>query len=342
MPKFASVLAVSLFSAFLVLGPGCEKGGSDSGAPPVGPAEKAGAAAHTVPAGAKPKIAFVSNNASDFWNIARKGIEKAQKELKIQVDFKAPQPESIQGQVRILEDLESQGYNGIAISVLHSSDMNSTLNRLSKKLNLITHDSDAPESGRIAYIGTNNFQAGEMLGREVAKLFPKSVKMAFFVGTISADNARQRRDGVLKALTDANITVDVVALKEDNKDMTKAVTNVEDVLNAHADVQLLVGLWAYNPPAIAKAVKNAGKKEIKIVGFDEYDETLQAIKDGGIACTIAQKPFEFGYQSSKLLHELCTKGAAAVPQDPIIDTGVTVVVSANVDEFWNHLKELKK
>ncbi|MGH9361431.1 MAG: substrate-binding domain-containing protein, partial [Thermoanaerobaculia bacterium] len=173
----APSLALSLFAALL----GCDaggEGGAGGGAATGGGASGPAAArkVHPVKPGTPLKLAFVTNNASDFWNIARKGIERAQKELGIQVDMKTPVPESFAGQVRVLEDLESQGYHGIAISALHPSDMNRQLNRIAARTNLITHDSDAPGSNRLVYIGTLNYEAGRALGREIVKLFPQGAQ----------------------------------------------------------------------------------------------------------------------------------------------------------------------
>ena len=131
--------------------------------------------------------------------------------------------------------------------------------------------------------------------------------------------------------------------KEDNKDMTKARTNVEDVINASPDVVGFIGLWSYNTPSIVAAVKASGKADkLLVAGFDEEDGTLQGIEEGVVKATVVQKPFEFGYRSAKLLYELATRGAAALPASPIIDTGVEVVTKDNVAAFKANLAELKK
>ena len=89
----------------------------------------------------------------------------------------------------------------------------------------------------------------------------------------------------------------------------KARSNVEDVINAYPDMNLLCGLWSYNGPAIAAAVDASGKKgKIQVAVFDEEDGTLDGIENGTIACTVVQKPFQFGYLSSKYLHDLATQG----------------------------------
>ncbi|HWE02666.1 MAG TPA: sugar-binding protein [Tepidisphaeraceae bacterium] len=288
------------------------------------------------------KLAFVTNNASDFWKIAAAGVHKYEQESGVQVDIKMPTSENaLSAQKQIIENLLSQGYDGIAVSVVAPSDETAEINAAAKKTNIICQDSDAPDSDRLLYIGTNNFQAGKVLGDEIVKLLPNGGKMAVFVGTFSADNARKRLAGVEEAIKGHNI--EIIAKKEDNKDANKARSNVENVINAYPDVKLLCGLWSYNGPAIASAVDAAGKKgKILVACFDEEDGTLDGIKSGTVSCTVVQKPFQFGYLSSKWLHELATKGKSILPKDPNIDTGVEVIKADNVDDFRKRLADMKK
>ncbi len=288
-----------------------------------------------------PKLAFVTNNASEFWKIAEKGLEKARREHGIQCDIKLPDPAKVEKQKAIIEDLVSQGYHGIAVSVIAAEDETRDLNRACRSLNVITHDSDAPKSNRLVYIGTNNYEAGRALGREIIKLLPDGGTMAVFVGTLAADNARQRLKGIEDEI--AGKKIEIVARKEDNKDLGKARTNVEDVINAYPDIDLLAGLWSYNGPAIAAAVKASNKAgKLKVVAFDEEDATLNGIEEGLIECTCVQKPFEFGYRSAVLLHALATRGDAALPETDVIDTGVEIINRDNVAAFKTKLAELKK
>src|SRR5438128_220226 len=72
--------------------------------------------ARTASAGNQIKLAFVTNNASDYWTIARKGVEKADNELTdVTVEFKMPGEGSAAEQKRIIDDLLSTGVNGMAI-----------------------------------------------------------------------------------------------------------------------------------------------------------------------------------------------------------------------------------
>src|SRR5690349_14420637 len=175
------------------------------------------------------KLAFVTNNASEFWKIAAAGVHKYEKEANVQVDIKMPPNGKTEEQNGFLENLVSQGYNGIAVSVIAPNDQVEVINDTAKKTNVITFDSDAAKSNRILYIGTNNFEAGRALGKKIVERLPKGGKMAVFVGTLSADNAAQRLAGIEAAIKDHNIQI--IAKKEDATDRAKARSNVEDVIN---------------------------------------------------------------------------------------------------------------
>lgn len=343
----STALAGLILSALLA---GCDpkaapQGGGNA-APAGGPASAGAPPArtrkvHKAPEGAPPRLAFVTNNASEFWKIAEKGLEKARKEQNIQIDIKLPTTGKVEEQKKIIEDLVSQGYSGIAVSVISPADMVRDLNKAAEKLNVITHDSDADASNRLVYIGTNNTEAGRALGKELRRMLPEGGKVAAFVGTLSAANARQRLDGIKQAIEGSKI--EIVATKEDNKDLNKARQNAEDVITSTPDLKALVGLWSYNGPAIVAAVKATKKdNQLKIACFDEEDGTLQGIEDGLVDCTVVQKPFEFGYRSAVLLQALATRGEAALPASEVDDTGVDVITKANVAAFKQKLAELKK
>ena len=109
---------------------------------------------------------------------------------------------------------------------------------------------------------------------------------------------------------------------------------------AHSDLACLVGLWSYNGPAILSGVRASGRLgDVKIVCFDEEDETLQGVQDGHIAGTVVQQPFEFGYQSVKLLVALSKGDRSGVPANQVIIVPVKTITQDNVDAFWADLKK---
>ncbi|MDI6827834.1 MAG: sugar-binding protein [Armatimonadota bacterium] len=289
-------------------------------------------------AGGKVKVAFVSNTVSPFWRIAKAGVNAGEKDFNVECDFRMPAQGNATEQKQILEDLLVKGVTGIAISPINPANQTDILNKVAESANLITMDSDAPESKRICYVGTNNYQAGRTAGKEIKKALPNGGKVVLFVGTLDALNARERRQGIIDEVKGSK--VQIIDTLTDNADHVKAKQNVENTIVKHPDVAGLMGLWSYNGPAIAEAVKAAGKVgKIKVVVFDEEDGTLQGIKDGVIFSTIVQNPYQFGYQSMRILAALARGEDPKIPKNKVIYLPERVINKSNVDTFWKELKE---
>jgi len=247
--------------------------------------------------GKKLKLAFVSNNASSFWTIARAGTADAVKELtNVEVDFRIPSSGGAAEQQQILDDLLAKGIDGIAVSPIDPANQTDFLNKVAGQTLLICHDSDAPASKRVCYIGTDNTAAGVEAGKPIKEALPNGGKIMVFVGTLDAQNAKERFAGIKQEL--AGSKVEIIDVRTDETDRARAQKNVEDTLVKYPDVAGLVGLWSYNGPAILNAVKNSGKGgQVKIVCFDEEDDTLAGVADGLIFGTVVQQPYEFGKQA---------------------------------------------
>ena len=165
-----------------------------------------------------------------------------------------------------------------------------------------------------------------------------------FVGLLDAQNAQERYQGVKEALEGTNI--EVLDLRPDNMDMGKARRNAEDTLIKHPDIAAMVGLWGYNAPAILEALRDKKKLgEVKIIAFDEAPETLKAIDAGEIYGTVVQNPYEFGYESMKLVHGLVVGGKSpeelGVPENGqiIVDTKILKQVDGQAYlDYCNGLK----
>lgn len=306
-------------------------------------------------AGAKPLIAFVPNGISDYWNIAIAGANDAAKEFNVSVDVRSPR--DIAEQRRMLEELVAKGVQGIAVSPIDGAGMVDIINTCAEHAKLITQDSDAPASKRLAYIGMSNYDAGRMCGEFVRETLPEGGSIMIFIGRIEQENGRQRTKGTIDAilgrphnpqqdlpdlsqpLTDGKYTILGVRIDKDNRSDGKA--QAEDAMSRYPDLTCMVGLFAYNPPILLEALKSADKLgKIKVVGFDETDATLQAIVDGHCSGTIVQNPYQYGYQSVKLLASLVRGDESAIPPSIVIDLPARKITKANVGEFWAELKRL--
>lgn len=312
--------------------------GADQGAAAAKPQPPA--AARQVPAGEKAQIAFVTNNASDFWKIAEAGVRKGEAEFNASCELLLPPNGTADDQQRIIEALIAKGISGMAISPNDAENQIDIINKAAEQMAVITHDSDAPKSNRLVYVGTNNFKAGREAGKLIKETLPKGGRIMLFVGRIDAQNALDRANGIKAELEGSGI--EVLDIRTDLTDRARAKQNVEDTLTRYPDVGCLVGLWSYNGPAILEAVKEAGLQGKKpIVCFDEEDGTLQGVLDGHIHATVVQQPFEFGYQSVRILAAFARRDQAAMPSERVVEVPVQVVRPATVKKFWDDLKAIK-
>src|SRR6185369_14887127 len=184
--------------------------------------------------GAKPTtrhLAFVTNNATDFWTIARKGTEKADAELAdVTIEFRLGDGTAAE-QKRIVDDLLAKGVDGIAISPIDPANQTGMLNDAAQKAVVFTHDSDAPNSRRECYVGTDNVAAGRQAGDLIKQALPGGGKIALFVGNLDARNAQERLQGIKASI--AGTKIEILDVRTDETDRVRAKANVSEILVGH-------------------------------------------------------------------------------------------------------------
>lgn len=287
------------------------------------------------------RLGFIALAPADFWTIARKGAEKADAELDdVTLDFRTPADGTAAEQKRIVDDLLAKGIDGVAISPVDPINQTKMINDVSKQVLVITQDSDAPQSDRACYIGTDNLAAGRQAGELIKEALPNGGKIMIFVGRRDAQNAKERYQGIKDALVGSK--VEILDVRTDDIDRVRAKSNVSDTLVNYPDIAGLVGLWAYNGPAILSAVEDAGKVgKVKIVTFDEEDQTLAGVKSGAIHATIVQQPFEFGYRAIRMMATVLGGDKSVIPENKQAFVPTLVIKKDGVDEFTAKLNQLR-
>ena len=316
---------------------------------------KASAAAIKTSDGENIKVAFVTNGIASFWTVAEAGCKKAAEDLNVECLVRMP--DGAADQKRVLEELISGEINGVAVSPISPDNQTGILNQVAAATNLITQDSDAPESNRLAYIGMSNYDAGRMCGQLVKEAITDGGEVIIFVGRLGQLTADQRRQGLIDELMDrsndptrAFDSADqeikgekytILDTRTDNFDFALSKSRAEDAIAKYPNVACMVGLFAYNPPGILEALRSADKLgDVKVVGFDEAERTLQAIIDGTCHGTIVQDPYQYGYKSVEMLVNLASGKKSAIPDGAFLDIPARAIRSDNVEEFWSQLKVL--
>lgn len=303
----------------------------------------------------RPTVAYVTNGIASFWVIAEKGARTAAEEFDVNVEVRMP-PKGVADQKRMVQDLLTRGVDGIAISPIDPDNQADLFDEISRRTHLITHDSDAPDSDRLCYVGMDNYTAGRMCGELVKEAMPEGGSVMIFVGRLEQLNARLRRQGVIDELLERSHDPKrydkpgdpleggkyvILDTRTDGFDFAKAKQQAQDAITRYPDLGCMVGLFAYNPPLCLEAVREANKLgQIKLVAFDEDDATLQAIADGEIYGTVVQNPYEYGFQSVRILAALARGDRSVLPAGGFLDIPARRITRENVEDFWSELKKL--
>jgi ribose transport system substrate-binding protein len=290
----------------------------------------------------KIKIGVVTNCTADFWSICEAGANKAAQDNDVELLFRQPEKMDASVQMPIVDSFVKQGAKGVAVSVIDPEGQTKALALVASKVPLITMDNDAEQSGRLCYIGIDNYEAGKAAGRMVKKAIPNGGTVGIFIGSVTSANGRARSQGLLDELAGQKDAPGVDATHPQKPDLKgkmfgkyfvvdgeprtdggpgdlpyKNAAGVMGRVKTLPDV-CMVGLYAYNPPAILKAVKElslVGK--VKIIAFDEDWDTLAGIAAGEIEGTVVQDPFMYGYKSVEALAAKARGDDSKLVKEPI-------------------------
>ena len=279
-------------------------------------------------------VAFITNSTSDFWRVARKGCEKADAELPdVTVAFKTVNTGTIEEQNGLIRQaLDRDDADAIAISPVDPTAQKKVINDAAKRAFVMTQDSDAPDTDRALYLGADNRAAGRQAGELIKQALPQGGKIMVFVGKREVQNAQERFEGLKESLLGSKVVV--IDLMTDDANPINARDNAYETLKKYPDIAGMVGLWSYNGPAIVQALKPEAKLgTVKIVCFDDEQETLAAIQEGAIFGTVAQQPFDYGYQAVKTAAQILRGDRSAVPGNKMIFVPTVVVQRNNLDDY---------
>src|SRR5581483_4261874 len=149
----------------------------------------------------KPKIAILTSTEDVYWDRLFQGADSGAAYFDAQITkVRCPTDDAVQTQK--IRDLMAQGVDGIIVSPVKPEAQTALFNEVAAKMPLITVDSDSPKSNRIAFIGTNNYEAGRQCGDLIRSALPDGGQVVLCVGSVESDNGRQRRQGLIDNLLD--------------------------------------------------------------------------------------------------------------------------------------------
>ncbi len=285
------------------------------------------------------KIVVIGKSVNPYWSNVEKGVIAAGKTLGVATVVYVPPKEDVAAQIQTIETYMAQGVTGIAIAPSDPEALEHIMRKAAAAGIIVTTLDTPPVAGSVArvYIGTDNYAAGRIAGETLSRLLPAGGKVGIVRGSDTALNALQRTAGFLEAIAGTSIVP--LAPVNDQADVAAAMQLASSVISTHPDLAGAFGVYAYNGPAWATAIREArAVGKIRLVCFDATTDTINGIKEGVIDATVAQREYDMGYLSVQIIKLMADKGVDAALDEMgalngVIDTGVDVVTAANLKEY---------
>lgn len=261
---------------------------------------------------------------------ANKGAQRAAAELgNVEVIYYGPDHADQLKQKEILESFISQKVDGIAISVLDADFLTSTIDKaVDAGIPVVTWDSDAPKSKRIAFYGVDDYRSGQIMGERAAELLKGKGTVAFLT-SLGANNLMRRMDGAKDVLAKYP-GIKIVETFDIKEDSVRCAELIATGSNRYPDLGawISVGGW---PVFTANALAPVNPAKTKFISFDTNPPAPELLKSGKVQVLLGQKYFGWGSEPIRILVDLVRNGKK--PAAIIIDSGVDVVTMDNVNEY---------
>jgi ribose transport system substrate-binding protein len=291
---------------------------------------------------------FIAGGADPYWQLCIAGARSAADEFGATLDVLTPADEGEAGLRTQLDWLTAvdDSIDGVAIGPIEPSRSVTLINNVAQSRPVITVDSDVPNSRRLCYIGSSNFEAGTMAANLVKQAVPTGGKVVVLLASRSKTNAAERLEGFEDELatSDESTTAvyEIVDIYLDGGDMQVCAENLRKALDEHQDLSAIFGTFGYHGPLAIEAIAEAGRsQQVQLVCFDEDPRVLDGIATGSVYATIAQDPLMFGRETILMLERLRSGRYASLPVGRRVDVGVhcEVVTRDNLADFRAKLAE---
>ncbi|MBI1792113.1 MAG: substrate-binding domain-containing protein, partial [Acidobacteria bacterium] len=278
-----------------------------------------------------------------YWQAARAGLMRAAAQLQVRADFAGPNTYDPKAQQQEFQRVVRLKPSGILISPADPALMKADIDAaIDAGIPVITIDSDSPESKRLAFVGTNNYQAGLMGGKLAATQLKGKGSVAVY-GMPEQTNLNERLKGYQEAFS-AHPQIKIVEVINVKGDPRIAFDSTGALLDKLKDkVDAFVCLEATAGKEVAEVLSRRQIKGRVLVAMDTDQGTLEWIQKGVIAATIGQKPFTMAFYGLKMLddllhHKLNPLGKrwaqdSFSPIPTFVDTGATLIDKGSVGEF---------
>jgi ribose transport system substrate-binding protein len=286
----------------------------------------------------KQKVTVVLKTlSSQYWKFVEAGAKQAFKDQGVDGQVIGPSSESaVVDQINMMQDSLSKGTDALVVSPSQPDTAIPVLKQFAnKKIPVLLIDTDVNWDGKVTFIGTQNYAAGQKAGETLAGMVKKGGKIALIAGALGNPATDDRIKGAKDYLEKHGYTI--VAEQPADSDRAKAMTVMSNILESNPDIN---GVYSANDDMALGALRalQAKNKKVPVIGTDGTIDAVNSIIDGGLSATIAQMPYDMGYQGVVN----AVKAIKGEKVDKRIDSGVDVITKDNAKDKLKKLVDMLK
>ncbi|WP_249435945.1 sugar-binding protein [Paenibacillus sp. Marseille-Q4541] len=243
-----------------------------------------------------------------YWRLIEHGARSAAEKRKATLEYVGPVQANVQEQVRLIEMAVASKIDGILTQGLDDEQFAPLIHKaIELGIPVITIDSDAPNTERVAYVGTDNYAAGFMAGKALIQDTAGKAKVGIVTGSFQSVNLKERVRGFLDAVK-REPDIRILDMKESNIDRIGSASAAYGLAKAYPELDTFFGTSALDAMGIAQMLNDIKKspgtlldERIRIFGFDDLPETVELIDQGVVDATIVQQPYQMGAEGVELM-----------------------------------------
>jgi ribose transport system substrate-binding protein len=254
-----------------------------------------------------------------FWQAVKAGADKAAAEFDVNVTFEGPDTEAqVDKQMDMLAAALAKNPAAIGFAALDSQAAIPMLRKAQEAgIPVVAFDSGVDSDIPVATATTDNAAAAGLAADKMAELIGGAGKVALVVHDQTSRTGIDRRDGFVNRIKESHPNIEIVDIQYGGGDQLQSTEITKAILTAHPDLKGVFGANEGSAIGVLNAVKETGRSEVIVIGYDSGAAQKAAIMDGSMAGAITQNPVGIGYETVKAA-VMAAKGEA-VPK--LIDTG---------------------
>ena len=275
--------------------------------------------------------------AHPVWDVARAGFEDAAAEFGFNAKYVGPQGIDPAEMVNQIEIALASKVDAILTMPIAPEAMRPAFQACAEAgVPVVFTGAEDLESTCLGFVGTNEAALGAMGAAAIMeKMEGKPIKAHIMQSTMDASFAIKARDGYLAAFEAYEGEFEMVLNEACNSDTMVAMERYQNALQAHPEINVLIGVCAEAGPAAAKVCNEMGRDDILIMAIDDIAEILDYVRYDQIWATMAQNFYKIGYEAAKIAYENLAYGTVP-PYNT--DSGCMVVTKENIDVYAESLK----